>query len=386
MTTPLRFREVVVRRLPGAAGVSFALRELSPGVNVVHGASPAGRTAALEALRLLLWPASAPEESSVAGRFDLGTDEWTVEIDGDHVVRERRAGAGGRTVAELRLAGDGDPAVLEAAREALRDLRRWLRTPGPDREVQRRRDGLVVAGATALLVVGTATALLALLAVPDDTLRVAGTVTALAALIAGVVVLLLRPRPEADRRRPIEDAVTATGRGPRQWTPAAVEARVAELEREIARREVATLELARREEDRRARAVVREIGGGGPAVVADAAALPLILDESLSRADDARTRAAVETAVALARRGRQLFCFTAQRDEAVRWREHLEMAGVDWGEHDFGVARAEGAALARSGCSPGRPESRVLPAESGRLESRGGTELESKGLFRLGDA
>ncbi|NBB85158.1 MAG: AAA family ATPase [Bacteroidetes bacterium] len=54
--------------------------------------------------------------------------------------------------------------------------------------------------------------------------------------------------------------------------------------------------------------------------------LPLILDEALANSDDARADALIETVIALAARGRQVFYLTAQHDEVARWQGHLQRA------------------------------------------------------------
>ena len=57
--------------------------------------------------------------------------------------------------------------------------------------------------------------------------------------------------------------------------------------------------------------------------------LPLLLDETLGNSDDERARAIMETAIALAADGRQVFYFTAQPDEVGKWRGILaEHPGV----------------------------------------------------------
>ncbi|MFW5951420.1 MAG: ATP-binding protein, partial [Gemmatimonadota bacterium] len=67
------------------------------------------------------------------------------------------------------------------------------------------------------------------------------------------------------------------------------------------------------------------------------AAPPLLLDEVLANADDTRARAIIETALGLARAGRQVFYFTAQVDELEKWRELLTQAGdIEWGEYGLG--------------------------------------------------
>lgn len=51
--------------------------------------------------------------------------------------------------------------------------------------------------------------------------------------------------------------------------------------------------------------------------------LPLILDETLGNADDARANAIIDATVEIARRGRQIVYFTAQNDEIAKWRGRM---------------------------------------------------------------
>lgn len=61
----------------------------------------------------------------------------------------------------------------------------------------------------------------------------------------------------------------------------------------------------------------------------DGPRLPLLLDETLGTSDDARAQAIIETVLDLAAAsGRQLFYFTAQEDEAAKWRGILLERGV----------------------------------------------------------
>jgi DNA repair exonuclease SbcCD ATPase subunit len=56
--------------------------------------------------------------------------------------------------------------------------------------------------------------------------------------------------------------------------------------------------------------------------------IPLILDEALGTSDDHRSRAIIDAVIALSKRGRQIFYFTAQSDEAGKWVAALEQAAV----------------------------------------------------------
>jgi len=75
--------------------------------------------------------------------------------------------------------------------------------------------------------------------------------------------------------------------------------------------------------------------------------LPLILDEALGNADDIRANAIIDATIEIARRGRQVFYFTAQRDEIGKWHARIEqtsnapeLASIDLAEVR-GIANAE---------------------------------------------
>lgn len=68
--------------------------------------------------------------------------------------------------------------------------------------------------------------------------------------------------------------------------------------------------------------------------------LPLFLDELLANSDDVRGTALMEMIVTWVRQGRQVFYFTAQRDEVVRWQALLAReAGVPHAFIDLAAAR-----------------------------------------------
>ncbi len=62
---------------------------------------------------------------------------------------------------------------------------------------------------------------------------------------------------------------------------------------------------------------------------------PLVLDETLANSDDVRAANIIEAVRQIGERGRQIFYFTAQRDEVEKWRFHLENSSVDWREVDL---------------------------------------------------
>lgn len=67
------------------------------------------------------------------------------------------------------------------------------------------------------------------------------------------------------------------------------------------------------------------------------AKLPLILDETLANSDDPRARAIIEAVVQIAAEGRQVFYFTAQRDEVQKWRHSDAVHGVECKFIDLGA-------------------------------------------------
>jgi hypothetical protein len=101
------------------------------------------------------------------------------------------------------------------------------------------------------------------------------------------------------------------------------------------------------------------------------AALPLLLDEVLANCDDDRAAAIIDAALALARAGRQIFYFTAQADELVKWRSRLEAQDaleegrVDWCVR--GIVAGSGSDPATATIQwPARPLRPEVPTPAGR--------------------
>lgn len=68
--------------------------------------------------------------------------------------------------------------------------------------------------------------------------------------------------------------------------------------------------------------------------------IPILLDETLANTDDRRAKIIIESAIELARNGRQIFYFTAQGDEVAKWTTALEDAnGVDHRTVDLATVR-----------------------------------------------
>ncbi|HEX4953110.1 MAG TPA: hypothetical protein VF017_06920 [Thermoanaerobaculia bacterium] len=107
-------------------------------------------------------------------------------------------------------------------------------------------------------------------------------------------------------------------------------------------------------------------------------ALPLFLDETLATSDERRARALIEALVAAARRGRQVFCFTAQEAEVAKWAKVLEDAqargeGVPWTVLDLARARrGEPAQVTVAGATAGP---RPVPQSAGLSHAEYGAAL-----------
>jgi hypothetical protein len=67
--------------------------------------------------------------------------------------------------------------------------------------------------------------------------------------------------------------------------------------------------------------------------------LPLFLDETLGTSDDFRASAIIDAVLALCESGRQVFYFTAQRDELAKWMTALNGRGLEHRIHDLAVLR-----------------------------------------------
>ena len=67
--------------------------------------------------------------------------------------------------------------------------------------------------------------------------------------------------------------------------------------------------------------------------------LPLLLDETLGTTDDRRARTVVRAIADIAREGRQVLYFTAQRDEVAKWRDALDGSDVPFAAIDLEAVR-----------------------------------------------
>lgn len=56
--------------------------------------------------------------------------------------------------------------------------------------------------------------------------------------------------------------------------------------------------------------------------------LPILADEVLANSDDLRAKQIIEALIEISKEGRQVFYFTAQSDELVKWEEELEGSGL----------------------------------------------------------
>ena len=68
-------------------------------------------------------------------------------------------------------------------------------------------------------------------------------------------------------------------------------------------------------------------------------ALPLLMDEILANSDESRARIIIDSAIELARAGRQIFYFTAQHDEAAKWDAALKNTNLPYKIIDLAVVR-----------------------------------------------
>ncbi len=85
----LAFREVDVRKAPGI-DPGYAIRDLSPDINIVYGPNASGKSTTARAIQALIWPhPSSLRGHALAGDFQLDGECWHVEADAGRVVRSR---------------------------------------------------------------------------------------------------------------------------------------------------------------------------------------------------------------------------------------------------------------------------------------------------------
>ena len=115
-------------------------------------------------------------------------------------------------------------------------------------------------------------------------------------------------------------------------------------------------------------------------------ALPLMVDEALGTSDDLRAQAIVDALLQLAADGRQIFYFTAQSDEVLKWKERIaertDLSATDWKSIDLAEVRQLESArrtplLAHATSRP------VVPAPEGRSHAEYGQLLGVPGLDPL---
>lgn len=79
-----------IRRMPGFRRQGFTLDGLSEGINVIYGPNGAGKTTTARAIEALLWPNEAFQPGdALFGRFRLGNERWTVELEDTRQVWQR---------------------------------------------------------------------------------------------------------------------------------------------------------------------------------------------------------------------------------------------------------------------------------------------------------
>lgn len=86
----LIFRHLEIRRAPGFTNGAFSLEELSPGINLIFGPNGVGKTTTADALKMLLWPELARKaRAAVAGRLEIESDTWHVDVDISRIQYQR---------------------------------------------------------------------------------------------------------------------------------------------------------------------------------------------------------------------------------------------------------------------------------------------------------
>lgn len=105
--------------------------------------------------------------------------------------------------------------------------------------------------------------------------------------------------------------------------------------------------------------------------------LPILMDETLANSDDDRATAIIEAVIALAAAGRQVFYFTAQRDEVAKWRAALESEpSVESSFIDLAAIRKQERRLEEEALTAATEPLPELPAPDGHSHAAYGLVLE----------
>lgn len=73
--------EIDVEQAPGFETGRLPIKELSPGINVVHGPNASGKTTLARSIQWLLWPEECADRASLIGRLSANGDDWRVDVD-----------------------------------------------------------------------------------------------------------------------------------------------------------------------------------------------------------------------------------------------------------------------------------------------------------------
>ncbi|MFW5982308.1 MAG: AAA family ATPase [Candidatus Brocadiia bacterium] len=85
----LLLRRIDVRRAPGFEHDGPRAEELADGINIIYGANASGKTTLSRAIMAVLWPSRADERMEVRGRFELGDEQWEVQVRGSQAGYQR---------------------------------------------------------------------------------------------------------------------------------------------------------------------------------------------------------------------------------------------------------------------------------------------------------
>ncbi len=92
MTTemnPVTIEELDIVRAPGFETDGFALDDLSPGINLIHGPNAAGKTTTANSIERILWPDAADNGEQLVGQLMMNEERWRVNVVNGHGEYQR---------------------------------------------------------------------------------------------------------------------------------------------------------------------------------------------------------------------------------------------------------------------------------------------------------
>lgn len=86
---PVKIDELEIVRAPGFKKNGFEVKDLSSGINLIHGPNAAGKTTTADSITQIFWPSAADNGEHLICQMSLNGEQWRVEVDNGSVEYQR---------------------------------------------------------------------------------------------------------------------------------------------------------------------------------------------------------------------------------------------------------------------------------------------------------